>query len=310
MKDTVAKKLMRNICNEIGRRFPETIAEFEDFASPRSFFLRNHYAHMEVFNVSKSDRDALRSFVYSIIIKEFYPNEMSLSVLMLTPEETQEYFRQDFDYLINKRKAVVAEWEIQDEQGKTLNETNQAVSESQYLAEKQQNNSSVLADFPFSVEETAKKFFINIIGKQKGKIETAFWHSDEEDNYSFTEEEDKIDDGIGINYTIVLDQDAERQPAVIIENKRYFNLIKIASPLDRVKYLNYLRDLFQNLPICIFPKPADIIHPQSCQTQILPLINLLRQGDWKASKRRKKTPEKISFVGYSPRLPFLQSSKC
>jgi len=107
VKSIHLRKLMRSVCNRIEGKFPGTIAEFEDFVSPREPFLRDQYAHMEVFNVAKSTRQKLRKFVDDIIIKNFYPRNLSLSVLIWTNEETSQYFKQDVEYIRRNRNPVV-----------------------------------------------------------------------------------------------------------------------------------------------------------------------------------------------------------
>jgi len=116
MQENNIAELMRLVCNRIEKEFVRTTAEFEKFATLRAPFLRDQYAHMEVFDVSESVKDKLQDFVDAIIINEFYPIGLSLSVLMWTPEETKQYFQKDVDYIKSSRKILDEEvlWETKD----------------------------------------------------------------------------------------------------------------------------------------------------------------------------------------------------
>jgi len=116
MKENNITVLLRSVCGRIESNFSGVIAEFEDFASPRGPFLKDQYAHMEVFNVPESIKDKLQDFVDAVIVKEFYPSGLSLSMLMWTPEETKQYFLKDVNHIRNFRKIPDEEviWETND----------------------------------------------------------------------------------------------------------------------------------------------------------------------------------------------------
>ncbi len=132
-----------------------------------------------------------------------------------------------------------AKWEITDEKGKILSENNQTIPDSQYLVDENKEQKFLLADFPFAIEETAKKFLINILGEQKGEVKTAFWHSNEEDDYASVETKDNLDEGVSLTYEIALNQNSDYLPEVQITNKHYSNLLKVTSPIDQKEYLDW-----------------------------------------------------------------------
>lgn len=106
MTDSDIKILMRSVCDMIEEKFRGTLAEFENFASPRAYFLKKGYAHMEVFNVPETEKIALEQFVDDITIDKFYPNNLALCVLAWTQEETAEHFQKDVNYINQLRESI------------------------------------------------------------------------------------------------------------------------------------------------------------------------------------------------------------
>ena len=215
-------------------------------------------------------------------------------------------------FLLSARGPV--DIEISDSQGRILSAARQEIADSRYEELENGEKSLAYADFPIEIEEQAEeRLKVTFIGRGKGTFKAALWHLTEDDELSNLEEENSIEPGVKISYTIVLSNATSSEPQISLEKTAWSDLLTISYPkIDEVyldwQYLIPEANICQNGEDVTDLKFEYKINSELAGNKIdLGLLKLARhslkaKGQWKINgQEQTEEKERTFYVSTSPK---------